>query len=94
MMILVYGGICGQNLTESAVNNSYNIGNIIAKGQAGGIIGANYGVMANCYYLESTVKYKTKESKTEEEIRTINLDEDFKEDTDNINNGYLVLNWQ
>ena len=87
------GGISGQNLSESAISNSYNIGILNSK-YAGGIIGANYGVMANCYYLDTTANIKTKEAKTEEEMKTINLDEDFREDTDNVNDGYFILNWQ
>ena len=88
------GGICGQNLSESVVNNSYNIGEIVGNGYTGGIIGADFGVMANCYYLDSSIKVKTKDAKTEEEMKTIGLDEDFKEDINHINNGFKVLSWQ
>lgn len=88
------GGICGQNLSESAVNNSYNIGTISGKGYIGGIVGSNFGSMANCFYLDSTVDIKENESKTEDEMKNIDLNEDFKEDSNNINNGYKILNWQ
>ncbi len=88
------GGICGQNLSESAVNNSYNIGKIIGTGYTDGVVGANFGMISNCYYLESSIKAKTNMSKTEEEMKNLKLDDDFKPDSNNTNNGYLVLNWQ
>ena len=88
------GGICGQNLSESAVNNSYNIGNISGKGYLGGIIGANFGMMSNCYYLNSSINIKSENAKTEEEMKSLNLDEDFKQDSSNINKGYPILIWQ
>ena len=88
------GGICGQNLSESAVNNSYNIGKIDGKGFIGGITGSNFGVQNNCYYLKDTVLAKTEEAKSEEEMKLIDLNEDFKADSLMINKGYLILNWQ
>lgn len=88
------GGISGQNLSEGAVNNSYNVGIITGKGSIGGVIGANFGITTNCYYLDSTTDVKTDEAKTEEEMKSLQLDEDFKDDINNINKGYIILNWQ
>ena len=88
------GGISGQNLSEGAVNNSYNVGKISGKGAIGGIIGANFGITTNCFYLDSTVDIKTDEAKTDEEMKVLQLDEDFKGDINSINNGYPILSWQ
>jgi len=49
---------------------------------------------SNCYYLDTTVNIKTSNSRTEEEMKQITLDDDFKDDGNNINNGYKILIWQ
>lgn len=92
------GGICGQNVSESYINSSYNIGKINFKVSAEGVVGADFGTTSNCYYLDSSVNSKKEEYvKTESELKSVLLNElkDFyKEDLGNINNGYPVLSWE
>lgn len=94
------GGICGQNLSESYIYSSYNIGKINSNGYIGGIVGANYGEITNSYYKDNTLNFKLENdstSKTEEQMKTeiINtLGGDYNTDTNNINNGYPILVWQ
>ena len=51
-------------------------------------------MMSNCYYLNSSINIKSENAKTEEEMKSLNLDEDFKQDSSNINKGYPILIWQ
>ncbi len=92
------GGICGQNLSESYINSSYNIGKINYKVSADGVIGANFGTISNCYYLDSSIDKKSDEYvKTESDLKNIilnELSEFYKSDDGNINNGYPILNWE
>ena len=100
------GGIVGlMQSDKTAIFNSYNIGNIIAENtSSGGIVGVYVdGTVQNCYYLENIVnggnennKVDGVTSKTSEELKKLStkLGEYFKEDTNNINNGYPILQWQ
>lgn len=94
------GGICGQNLSDSFIYSSYNIGKVSAQGYIGGIVGANFGELTNSYYKNETLDFIIEDdqtSKTDEEIKTAiinNLGEDYILDTNNINNGYPILSWQ
>ena len=96
---LKIGGICGQNSSDSFINTSYNIGKIKLKEYAGGIVGADFGTISNCFY-EDTCLEKNDENdyiKTEVDMKSnilTNLGENFKQDTENINSGYPILNWQ
>ena len=96
---LKIGGICGQNSSDSFINTSYNIGKIKLKEYAGGIVGADFGTISNCFY-EDTCLEKNDENdyiKTEVDMKSnilTNLGENFKQDTENINSGYPILSWQ
>ena len=92
------GGICGQNLSESFIYNSYNIGKIECK-NASGDVDANFGEISNCFYLNSvlTSNENNENSKDENQMKSeilSKLGDEFKEDTENKNNGYPILNWQ
>lgn len=93
------GGICGQNTSNSYIYTSYNIGKVIANSVAGGIVGADFGTISNCFYLDTVSKQtpKTEYSKTEEEMKNNileNLGENYKVDSENKNYGYPILIWQ
>ena len=90
------GGICGQNSTDSYIYSCYNIGEIKAENNPGGIVGGDFGTITNCYYLNSIIEGNDEQAKTEEELKLMSseLGDDFSEDTQNINNGYPVLSWQ
>ena len=92
------GGICGQNVSESYINSSYNIGKINFKTSADGVVGADFGTISNCYYLDTTVNNRNdKYVKSETDLKSVILTEvkDFyKEDLENINNGYPILSWE
>ena len=93
------GGICGQNVSDSYIYTSYNIGKIKASFVAGGVVGANFGTISNCYFLNTISNQVPKEdySKTEEEMKNSileNLGENYKQDLDNKNEGYQILSWQ
>lgn len=92
------GGICGQNLSDSFVYTSYNIGKIVGE-NVGGAIGANFGEVTNTFYLDSSVNngIDTEYSREENFMKTeilLDLGEEYKEDVENKNNGYPVLSWQ
>ena len=93
------GGICGQNVSDSYIYTSYTIGKIKASFVAGGVVGANFGTISNCYFLNTISNQVPKEdySKTEEEMKNSileNLGENYKQDLDNKNEGYPILSWQ
>lgn len=93
------GGVCGQNISDSYIYTSYNIGKIKANSVAGGVVGANFGTISNCYFLETVSNQTPKDeySKTEEEMKNAILEtlgESYKEDSENINSGYPILSWQ
>ena len=90
------GGICGQNLSDSFIYNSYNIGKIESK-NASGDVDANFGEISNCFYLNTTVSSNSDNSKDETQMKSeilAELGDEFKEDTENKNNGYPILGWQ
>lgn len=93
-------GICGQNLSESFINTSYNIGDIKTKKAAEGIVGADFGTTSNCFYLDTSLKVETENSgnsKNEAELKSLileQLSDNYKEDSENKNNGYPILLWQ
>ena len=97
------GGIVGE---QASVENCYNVGVINGSNASyiGGIIGNNVGNVniANNYYLEGCVNSLNENTisgvrtKTAEQIQELSslLGSSFKEDTNNINNGYPILRWQ
>ncbi len=97
---LTIGGICGQNLSESFINTSYNIGKIKNKNYAGGVVGADFGSISNCFCIENCLEKETKDTDykcTDEEMKSniiSKLGNDYKNDEENINNGYPILKWQ
>ena len=92
------GGICGQNSSQSYIYNSYNIGKIDCK-IASGCVDANFGEISNCFYLNSCIlnennaEYSRDENQMKNEIIE-SLGVEFKEDTENKNDGYPILSWQ
>lgn len=97
---LKIGGVCGQNLSESFINNSYNIGTINNSNYAGGLIGADFGTINNSFCLDTSLKTKnsdTEYNKTIDELKNNSvqeLGESFEVDLNNINSGFPILNWQ
>ena len=99
------GGIIGYN-QDSEVSRCYNIGNITSSDTSyvGGIAGRVLGnSLVQMNYLEkgkvnSGDGYAIDgiETLTSNEMKMLNniLGENWKEDTNNINNGYPILNWQ
>ena len=97
---LKVGGVCGQNLSESFIYTSYNIGKINNINYAGGLIGADFGTISNSFCSDICLKTQTGDTeykKTEEDMKT-NILQDlgnyFKQDTENVNSGYPILSWQ
>lgn len=93
------GGICGQNVSDSYIYTSYNIGKINAKSIAGGVVGADFGTISNCYYLDSVSKQLANEdcAKDEENMKNTileSLGQNYKSDLENKNSGYPILLWQ
>ena len=100
------GGISSMGYEKCKIEKCYNIGNITGSQRVSGICkSASEGILeiTNCYYLENTVNgtNETDEiegvtSKSSEELKNLSktLGSEFKEDTDNINNGYPILEWQ
>ncbi len=102
------GGIAGKN--EAEISLCYNIGEIKGTVGIGGIAGQNNnltGIIKNAYSLEGKCdnlvgeslnysKIELCEIKTEQEIKALasTLGTSFKEDTNNINNGYPIFSWQ
>ena len=96
------GGICGWN-QKGEIYNCYNTGNVTGINTVtGGIIGANGEIVKNCYFLENkinngngiTIEGITLKNDSEmKEIHSL-LSSNFKKDTENINQGYPILNWQ
>lgn len=97
---LTIGGICGQNLSDSFINTSYNIGKIRNQNYAGGVVGADFGTITNCFCLNTCLEKDTEDTdyKTSEEEMKNNiiskLGNDYNIDEENKNNGYPILNWQ
>lgn len=99
---LKIGGICGQNLSDSFIYTSYNIGKIKAKTSAEGIAGANFGTVNNSFYLDGSLPdvsaiTDTENAKSEQQLKTEYLEilgENYKEDSENKNSGYPILSWQ
>lgn len=94
------GGVCGQNLSESFINTSYNIGKINNKDYAGGLVGVDFGTISNSFCLDTCLETQTGDTdykETEENMKNNmiqNLGDYFKQDTENINAGYPILSWQ
>lgn len=94
------GGVCGQNLSESYINTSYNIGMIDNMNYAGGLVGADFGTISNSFTIDNCLKKDTEDldyRKTSEEMKNnvlSDLGASFKVDSSNINEGYPILNWQ
>ncbi len=97
---LKIGGICGQNLSESFINTSYNIGKINNTNYAGGLVGADFGTISDSFCLDTCLITKTADieyNKTEDELKNSALEKlgnYFKKDSENINSGYPILSWQ
>ncbi len=100
------GGIVGE--INGNIENCYNIANISGVGDVGGITGRLTGNIKNCYSIANiTGNYSvgifsgvihtgTVENcySKDDEFNVSNLGNAFKEDTNNINDGYPILQWQ
>ena len=99
-------GISSEAKNNSTIKNCFSTGTITTYNSyaVAGIVAFvnNMGDLKNNYFLENTVNdgnglyIEGIETKNEEELKKIYtvLGNDFKKDTNNINNGYPVLNWQ
>ena len=99
-------GIVGNmNGNDAKISNSYNIGIITSApgpGSGGAIVAAfQGGILENNYSLENTVNgsngYVTSgiNIKNDEDLKNYKLlGNSYKEDSNNINNGYPILDWQ
>lgn len=99
------GGIAGYS-NNCLIYNCYNSNNITGNSDVGSIIGrvGNKGVqITNCYYLVNTLNGANEAEiiegitvKTSEQLKNLadTLGETFKKDTNTINNGYPILDWQ
>ena len=99
------GGVVGLGSQNSELLNSYNIGYVTtSNNNGGGVIGFNEATsVSNCYFLENTVNGGNGNStidgveiKSSEELKKLSktLGSAFKEDSNNINEGYPILSWQ
>ena len=100
------GGIAGE--INGNIENCYNIANISGVGDVGGITGKLTGNIKNCYSIANiTGNYSvgtfagvtftgTVENcySKDDEFNVSNLGSAFKEDTNDINDGYPILQWQ
>ena len=79
------GGIVGllSKETNNSFKNCYNTGNVQGSGDAGELVGGNQSAtqIQNSYTSSDT-------------FGANDLGSAYKEDTNNINNGYPILNWQ
>ena len=100
------GGISGGIFTKASIENCYNVGNIkstVGNAFAINCSGNSLVNFKNNYYLENTVntsndlypqeECKVKNEQEMKELYTI-LGTAFKNDTNIINDGYPILNWQ
>ena len=101
------GGITGCNLNNSYMENCYNIGILNVEFYEYAAItsrtATQENVFKNNFYLENIVNNKNDsyviegiEAKDETSIKKsiLLLGTNYKEDVENINNGYPILNWQ
>ena len=97
------GGLIGIVNMESIIQNSYNTGNVVGKQNTGPIIGLNLNEkpleenVTNCYYLGDTTSDLSRteaDMKTTEFINLIGGESIWKLDSNNINNGFVILSWQ
>ena len=97
------GGLIGIVNKEAVIKNSYNAGNVTGKQNVGKMIGLNLNqktleeTAANCYYLGTTTLGASRtetDMKTTEFINLIGGESIWKLDSENINNGFIILNWQ
>ena len=99
------GGISGITYESAIIENCYNIGFLNATNLALSINNRGNSLVSfkNNYYLENTIngaddKYPIEECelKTSQEMKELYtmLGKSYKEDTNNVNNGYPILQWQ
>ena len=88
------GGIVGLN--RASISNTYNIGSILSVGSQNKCLSYNEKTMNNSFYLDNCTLGGEGISKTSEEIKNLTniLGDAFKDDVNQINNGYPVLKWQ
>ena len=99
-------GIAGQMFNSGIVKNCYNIGNVETTNLYNRHVGAMVGVFndtqtINTYYLKNTINNGDNIDNNSTEFTSENfkdlylkLGSDFKQDINNINNGYPILSWQ
>ena len=95
------------NSINNAYNTGSIDANGLNSSQVGSIAGSNLVTFSNCFYLKGTYDIGVAGSETAvgvtewdsldkfpSVLEVVNGDGAFKEDTNNINNGYPILNWQ
>lgn len=101
----ITGGITGYIRSNAQISKCYNIGLITNESNViGGIVGhVNVGTISECYYLENTVNNSNDpteregiERKNSEQLKKILLllGDIYKEDHENKNQGYPILDWE
>ena len=103
------GGIAGQIHASGAITNAYNIGSVTGpEAGIGSIVGVYKGSLENAYTLEGVCPNFYCENQTgsepdchslsSEQMRSVDfvtaLGGSFNMDTEGINNGYPVIDWQ
>lgn len=103
------GGIAGQIHASGAITNAYNIGSVTGpEAGIGSIVGVYKGSLENAYTLEGVCPNLYCENQTgsepdchslsSEQMRSVDfvtaLGGSFNMDTEGINNGYPVIDWQ
>ena len=99
------GGISGSASSNTTIENCYNVGILKASTLALSINCAHslLAIFKNNYYLENTVNgsndlyaYEECKAMNSQELKGVyvTLGNAFKEDANNINNGYPILSWQ
>ena len=93
------GGLVGVQTESSIIRNSYNTYNIQETTTRSSLVGGKNSMseVVDCYYLGDTT---SDSSRTEDDMKTIEFinliggETIWKLDSNNINNGFVILSWQ
>lgn len=98
---IVVGGVLGQMQENTRLSNSYNTFRIMEEpsNNRAMLVGLRIGknTIENCYYLGDTTSDSSRteaDMKTTEFIELIGGTSYWKLDTNNVNNGFVILKWQ
>ena len=100
-------GAAGTSKINNAYNTGKIEADELSNSQVGSIVGSDLVTLKNCFYLQGTYDVgvagnETFKGVTELQnisdfpsvLEVVNGEEAFKEDTNNINNGYPILSWE